>query len=151
MLEPPARRQALRDAGDFRRFSAQHVGEVVRGGLALNIGAEREDDLHLPVAGIHSPHQLRDMQVFRGNAVERGKLPAEAMVAPLERAGALQRQHIGRLLNDAKQRVITLRIITDPTALAGGEKSAHRAWDDRFVGANERSGKHCWIGLLVLE
>ena len=44
VLEAAAGGQALGDAGETAVFAAEEVGQIVGGGLALDIGAEREDD-----------------------------------------------------------------------------------------------------------
>ena len=95
-------RQPLRDACQPHGFAAQQIGEVVCGRFTFDVRAQREDDFDIVRPIIDAAQQRGNPEVFRRNAVERGEFPAEAVIASTKRAGALDRQHVGGLLDDAK-------------------------------------------------
>ena len=125
MFESASGRESVGDAGEGDSGGSQDLGQIIGRGLAFHIGAEGEDDFHA-AAVFHAPHQRGNFEVFGGNAVERREFSAKAMVAALERAGSFQRDHIGRLFNDAKDGVVAFRIVADIAAFAGGEEAAGR-------------------------
>ena len=94
IIELAADRHAVRKPRHLHVRVAQQVGDVVRGGLAVDGGVEREDHLaHRRI--MRARDQRIDRQIARADAVERRKRAAKHMIARIDRAGALQRPQIG--------------------------------------------------------
>jgi len=91
------------------------IGDVVRGGLAIHRGIQREDDLlHRRVMGARN--ERVDGQVLRTDAVERRQRAAQHVIPRMEHFGTLERPEIGDVRHHHNHRRIAPRI------------GAHRAW-----------------------
>src|SRR5437764_15436357 len=83
---------------DARAGPGGAVGDVVRRSLPIDGGVERQDQLGLrPEPG----DQANNVEFVRADAVERRQGAAQHMIAPAERAGALQGREIGEVLGAA--------------------------------------------------
>ena len=81
----------------------QAVGDVVGGGLALDRGIERDDDLAQPRPRATRATKRSMVEIVRADAVERRQRAAEHMVAGIDDAGALQRPEVGDILDHDDQ------------------------------------------------
>ena len=77
--------------------------EVHRGRFALDVGVRREDDL-VDAVLLDAREQLLDAQLLGADALDRRDRALEHVVAALELAGALDRDDVARLLDDAQRR-----------------------------------------------
>ena len=108
------------DAGDARAERLDEASEVHRGRLALGGGVRGEDDLaHRAVA--EADEERLDLELVGADAVERRDRAVEDVVAAVELVRALDREEIGRLLDDADRLVAPLRVGTDAARVALGE------------------------------
>ena len=90
----------------------QQPRQVERGRLAGHVRVGGQDDLaHL--AARAAAEQLADAQVLGVRALERRQRAAQHVIAAAELAGALERQHVTRLLDHAHQRAVALRVGAD--------------------------------------
>ena len=94
IIELAADRHAMRQARHFHLGIVQQIGDVMRGGLAVDRGIEREDHfLHRRI--MRARHQRVDGEILRADAIERRQRAAEHVIARIHRIGALQRPEIG--------------------------------------------------------
>ena len=83
IIELAADRHAVREPRHLHVGVVQQVGDVVRGGLAIDRGVEREDDLlHRRI--VRARDQRIDGQVLRADAVERRERAAEHVIARVD-------------------------------------------------------------------
>src|SRR5262245_52010378 len=119
VLEVAADGQAAREAGHANAAS-QPVREERGGRLAGHVRVGCEHDL-LHAVRLHAPHQLVDPQVAGLDSVERRERAAEHVVEPAKLVGALERDHVDGLLDDAHERVVAPRVRADRAQLLFGE------------------------------
>ena len=114
----------------------QALGQVMTGGIPLHVGAERDDDLVGRAVG-QTLLEWCHPQFIRTDAVHRGNLAAEHVVAAPERAGFLDVQKVNGPLDDAEGSLVARRVGTNAarrflgqaaavSALAGGNGHAVR-------------------------
>ena len=84
-FEPRAGGQAVRDASDLQSGAGEPLGEVAAGRIALDIGAQGDDDF-LNALLAKTFLELSDAQIFRADAIQRGDLSAEHMVLAVKGA-----------------------------------------------------------------
>ena len=150
MFEAAACGHSLREARDVHGEFAQEASDVVCGGLALYIRAEREDHLGgFFVAD--SDEQFSDTEVLRADMIERGDASAERVVAPAKYARAFEREDIGGLLDDAEQRAVAVRVRAKIAQFSGGEVAAARARMDLLGYALDRAGDVARAGVPLLH
>ena len=120
----------------------QPLGEVHRRRLALERRVRGQHDLlvRLAVAAAlgGSLQQLADLQPVGADAVHRRDCAVKHVVAALERARALDREHVERLLDDAQPGVVTRRVGADRAQRAGADVEARLAVDDLVADGDER-------------
>ena len=105
-------------------------------------GVRREDDfLHAGVRGGHPLEQLRELEILRVDPVDRREGSAEDVVDAVVLVGALHRDHVARLLDDADQALVPARVLADPTALLVGEVEAAIAQADPLLDLADRLGE----------
>src|SRR5438067_3520559 len=104
VLEVAADREA---AGEPRHADApaQPVGEVGGGCLAGHVRVRGQHDL-LDAVSLHAAEQLVDSQMRGLDAVNRRECAAEHVIEAAVLGRALDRDQVGRLLDDADQRVV---------------------------------------------
>ena len=125
------------EPGDPDAHRLDQPGEVGRGGLALEVGVGREDQLGDGAVG-EPGHQLADPQVVRADALDRGDRAAEHVVAAAELPGALDRDDVLGLLDDADDRQVAARVTADPALLLLGDVAADRAEPDLVLDLGQR-------------
>ena len=116
---------------------AQPVGDVGGSGLAGHVRVGREHDL-LDAVALHAREQLVDAEVLRLDAVERRERPAEHVVDAAVLVGALHREHVGRLLDDADERLVAPRVEADDAELLLGQVPALAAEADALLRLADR-------------
>ena len=135
--------QPARQAGDdhVRRALAERVGEVEGGGLAGR-GRVRRDH-HLADAGavVHAAEQLSHVKVLGIDAVDRRQRPAEHVIAAMELPGALDRDHVARLLDHADGGRLAPLVLADAAAWTRGEVEADLAVADGRLDLPDRVGE----------
>src|SRR6185503_4182932 len=72
-------------------------------------------------------HQLLEAQLVRAQSLERRQPAAQDVIAPAVAAGALDRAHVRRLLDDAQQGGVAPWIAADGARIVLGEVSARSA------------------------
>ena len=90
-------------------------------------------------------------EIFRSSgsiAVDRRERPAEHVVEPAVLVGALDRDHVGGLLDDADQRAVAPRVLADLAARALGEVEADLAEADLLLHLADRVGERRRVGVL---
>ena len=146
MLEVGSDRQARGEPGD-RDTAAKQLGDVVGGRLAGGGRVGREHDLgHLGVA--RAGDQLGDLQVLRVDPVDRRERPAEHVVEPAVLVSALDRDHVGGLLDDTDRGAVPARVLADLAARALGEVEADLAESDLLLHLADRVGERPGLGVL---
>ena len=126
VLEVAADRQPRCQAGDPEAEHLEHPREVAGGGLALEVGVGRDDDLG-DDAVAEPGEQLAHAQVVGADAVDRADRAAEHVVAAAELAGALDRDDVLGLLDDADRVHVAPRVEADAAPLGLGDVEADLA------------------------
>jgi hypothetical protein len=126
VIKAAAGGEALGDAGNADASVCESLGQIVTGGVAFDIGGEREDDLFDALLR-DALRELGDAQVLGTDAVERGEFTAEDVKVAAEAAGLFDGENIYGFLDDAEQRGIAARVGADRAGLAFGEAAAVRA------------------------
>ena len=93
--------------------------QVDRGGLALDVGIGGQDDL-LELRRPQPVHQLTDVELLGTDVFQRRQGSAEDVVQAVEGAGALDRDQVARLLDDAQDRPVSARVGADRTEFGLG-------------------------------
>ena len=91
--------------------------------------------------------ELGDAQVVGVDAVDRRERAAEHVVAAAELVHALERDHVGGLLDDADHAGVAPLVLADPAARALGEVEADLAQADALLDLADRVGERG--GVLV--
>ena len=140
IVELAADRHALGERGHRHAERGELVGDVMRRGLAVDRGVERQDHLARALRG-GARHEFGDAQALGGHRVERREHAAEHMVAAAEGAAALHRPEVGDGLDDAELAVGAARVGADRAELAGRDVAAARALAHRRRHVGERRGQ----------
>ena len=130
--------------------SAQAIGEVRRSRLPRHVRVRREHDL-LDAVPLDAADQLVDAQMLWIDAVDRRERTAEDVVEAAEFAGALNRDQVDGLLDDADQRVVAPRVETDRAPFLLGEVAALVAEADALLDVLDRRGEGERLVLRSLE
>ena len=77
--------------------------------------------------------QLGDVEVLGVHAVDRRQRPAEHVVAAVELAGALDRDHVARLLDHADRGRLAALVLADAAGGLGGQVEADLALAHRLL------------------
>ena len=125
--EPTGSPLASRVTATLGRALAQRVGQVERGGLAGRGRVRGDHDLAHAVAVRHAAEQLGDVQVLGVDAVDRRQRAAQHVVAAVELVGALDRDHVARLLDHADHGRLAALVLADAAGRLGGEVEADLA------------------------
>ena len=91
--------------------------------------------------GRHALQQLVDAQVAGIDAVERRERAAEHVVEAAELGGALERDDVDGLLDDADERVVAARVAADRADLVLGQVAALAAEAHPLLHLRERGGE----------
>ena len=83
----------------------QAPGQIVAGGIPLNVGTERDDDLVNPALGQALLERV-DAQFLRANAVYRGNLAAKHVIVTAKRARLFDIQNIDRPFHHAEHALV---------------------------------------------
>ena len=89
----------------------------------------------------HALEQLGDVQVLGIDPVDRRQRAAEHVVAAVELAGALDRDHVARLLDHADHGGLAALVLADPAGGLGGEVEADLALADGLLDLADRVGE----------
>src|SRR5439155_2855783 len=139
VLEVAADGQPAREAGDADA-AAEPVGEIACGGLAGHVRVGGQHDL-LDAVPFHAREQLVDPQVLRLDAVERRKRAAEDVVEAAELGRSLEREQVGRLLDDADHGVVAARVEADRADLLLRQVPALAAEANALLDLDDRGGE----------
>ena len=116
---PTGRPRAMRVIG---HVVGEPVGEVGGGGVALQGGVGGEDHLGIGTPACSADdarQQLADPQALGPDAVHRADRAVQDVIAPAPLPGALDREHVEGLLDDAERVGVASRVATDR---AGGRR-----------------------------
>ena len=139
-FESGAGGQAMGQPGDAGTARGQTFGEIVGGGIAFDVGAQREDDFANDARG-QAGLQFGDAEVFGFDTAERGEFAAEHVVSAVEGAGFLEHEDIGGMFDDTEEGGIPLGIGADGAGLAFGEGAAILARPDFLAGVADGLGE----------
>ena len=139
VLQIAADGQAAGEASDADA-ATQAIGEKVRGCLARHVRVGREHDFLYPVS-LDPAQQLVDAQMLRLDAVDRRQRAAEHVVQAAELVGAFERDQVGRMLDDADQRMVAARVEADRADLILGQVAALLAEADALLHVLDRGGE----------
>ena len=81
------------------------------------------------------------MQILGVDAVDRRQRAAEHVVAAAELVGALERDHVARLLDDAEHVGVAAVVLADPAERLGREVEADLALPDLLLDLADRVGE----------
>src|SRR6266567_2117276 len=129
VLEIAAHRKSARDARDPHAERLEKLGQVDGRRLALDARIGRENDF-LDPGSVEPRQKLAHPQILGADAVERGKRAKQDVVAPAELAGALEREEIVGLLDDAQDALVSLRVAADAAGILFRDVEADAAVDD---------------------
>ena len=124
------------------RARAELFGDVQRRRLPGRGRVGREHDFADGGLGrLDARHQLGDPQVLRVDPVDRRERPAEHVVDAVVLVGALHRDHVAGLLDDADHLVLAPCVLADPAARLVGEVEADLAQADPLLDLDDRRGE----------
>ena len=129
IVELAADRDTLGQARQLDPAAGEAVGKVMRGGLALDGGVQRQDQF---LAGFDAGDEPVDRQILGTDPVERRQGSAEHVIPAAKGAGALERPEIGQILDDADRGTVAPRVAADGARLDGVEIAADRTRPDRL-------------------
>ena len=92
-------------------------------------------------AVVHPAEQLGDVEVLGVDAVDRRQRAAEHVVAAVELARALDRDHVARLLDHADRGGLAALVLADAAGGLGGEVEADLALPDGLLDLADRVGQ----------
>lgn len=150
VFESAAGWEAVGDAGDWNSERLEDLDEVVRGGLAFDIGTEGEDEFG-GVLRADALDEGGDAELGGADVVEGGEAAAKGVVEAAEGPATLEGQNVGGLLNDAEFSALAIRVAADAAKWAGGEKSALAAGLNFGGGMADRLGELGRACILVAE
>ncbi len=134
----PTGQAARQPRDDHPRGALAHrVGQVHRGRLARGGRVGGHHDL-AHAAGLDTLDQLLDAQVLGIHPVDRRQRTAEHVVAAAELVGALDRDHVARLLHDADHLAVAPLVLADPAARADGQVEADLTVADGLLDLADR-------------
>src|SRR5947207_1914774 len=145
VLEVGAHRQAACQPCDANA-AAEAVGEKGRRRLAGHVRVRREHDL-LDAVALDTAEQLVDAQVLRFDAVERRQRAAEDVVEAAVLVRPLDRDQVGRLLDDADDGVVAARVAADLAGLLLGQISALAAEANALLHLGDRGRQRAGLVL----
>src|SRR5450759_4711934 len=126
VLQVPPDGQARGQPRHLQSHRDEHPSEVGGGRLPLDVRVHGQD--HLGDRAVGQPgHQLGDPQVVRTDARDRVDGPAEHVVPAAELPGALDRDDVLGLLDDADRRERPARVAADAAQLLLRDVAAQRA------------------------
>jgi hypothetical protein len=104
--------KAVSNSSDFEARSGEAFGEIKAGGVALNVGSQRDDDFldRLPPQPLF---QRSDMKVIRFDAIQRGDFSAEDVIFAAVGARFFDADDIDRPFHQADEGRIASRIGAD--------------------------------------
>ena len=102
---------------------AKQVGDVMRRGLAIDRGVQRQDDFRHPRI-VRARHQCIDRQILRTDAIERRQGRAEHVIESIGGGGAFQRPEIGDIGDDNDDRGVAAGIGADCAGTLGIDVAA---------------------------
>ena len=146
LLDPSPGGKSLGNTSHRHPRGSNHLGQIVGGGLPLDIGPQGENHF-LRAFLTETFEQFADAQMFRPDAIQRGEFPSQGMVASPENPGALERQDVGGCLNHTEFPSLPCLITTEGTLLLLGEKSAKPAGAEGFAGPTDRTGQKVRLGI----
>src|SRR5262245_40273692 len=126
VLELAAHRDAVRDARRADAAPRDQLADVVRGGIAFDGRVGREDHL-LDLALFEQRLEAVEAELLRANAVERREVAHQHEVAAAIAAGLLDRDDVGRRLDDAQGGRVALRRRADLAQFAVRQHAAPAA------------------------
>ena len=112
IIKAAAGGEPLRDARDADAGVGERFGEIMAGGVAFDIGGEREDDF-FDVLLWDALDELGDAEIFGADAVERGDAAAEDVELAAEGVGLFDAQDIDGAFDDAEESGVAARIVAD--------------------------------------
>ena len=130
----------MRDSRDFHVPLGQALGQIVAGGIPLNVGTERDDDLVNPALGQAMLERV-DAQFLRANAVHRGNLAAKHVIVTAKRARLFDIQNIDRPFHHAEHALVPRRVGADGAGRFFGQAAALAALDNLLPGLDEHTGQ----------
>ena len=137
------------------------------GGLAVDGGAQRQDDLARPTrpnrrvrpalpgfrvrAGLHAFDEGGDVQLLRPAPVERRERAAEDVIQALEGAAALERPEVADILDHANQRPVACRVAAEGAGIGRIQVAAGRTRPDVLGRLLQGRGEGQHEGLRLLD
>src|SRR5262245_10529281 len=150
IIELTADRHAMRQARHRDVATHELIGEVMRGGLTLDRGVEREQHL-FDARRASALDQLGDRPVSRPHAVEPRERAANHVIEPVEHASALERPEIADLLDHADQRAVAALVPAQRARVDGIDVATGLAGHDAIMRFGERGGERREQLLLLLD
>ena len=137
VLEVAADGQPARDSRHEHAERLQQTREIHRGRFAFDVGIGREDDL-VDTVLLDTREQLLDAQLLGADAFDRRDRTLQHVVATLELTGALDRDDVARLLDDAQHRGVAAIVAAVRAELALGDVEALPAPRDALLRVDDR-------------
>ena len=116
----------------------EEPGEVHRGGLALDVRVRREDHLG-DALGVDPAQELLDAELLGPDALDGRDRALEHVVATVELVGALDRDDVARLLDDAQHGRVAPIVEAVAAELALGDVEALPAPRDPRLRLGDRA------------
>jgi hypothetical protein len=139
-FEAGARWQPMSDSGDSKTFAGKTFAEVKTGGITLDVGAERDNNLSNSPLG-NAAFQFGNTQIFGLNPVERRDFSTQDVILAAKGSGFLNAQNIDWAFDQANQRSLSTMIAAN---VAGGflsEGTADFAEPDQLARAKDCIGQ----------
>ena len=149
IIELAADRHAMRQPRHLHFGIVQQVGDVMRRGLPVDRGIERQDHFfHGRI--VRARHQRVDGEILRADTIQRRERAAEHVIARIHRIGAFQRPKVGDVRDHHDQRRIALVIGADRAGIMRVDIAADRADHDLLARGLDRVGerRHQLLALL---
>jgi hypothetical protein len=126
LLHTTTGRKPLRNAGDAYARRGKQLREIMRRSLSLDIGSQCQD--HFGGALLpDSLDEFTDTELLGADALQRGELTTQGMIAPAEDTGTLEGKDVSRRLHDAELASDTRLVTTENTLIALRKESAEAA------------------------
>ena len=126
LLNPSPSREALGNPGNMDSCRGKKLGEIMRGGLPLDISPQSQNNFG-GALGTNALDQLGNTELIGANSIQRGEFSSKCMITAPEHPRPFQGQNVGGRLHNAELATGAGLVTAERTLLEVGKKSAASA------------------------